>query len=223
MGSSTKKNRNSDNASILQEQNERAAKTLLHLGGIREAAAAFRFCPACASPKLYSVRDRMWVCPDCGFEYFHNVATAAGIIIEVNGSIVVLKRAKEPRKGSYALPGGFVESGERAEDAALRECREEIGWAPEKIEFLASYPNIYKYHNIPYATCDLYFSAKVPSFNSAELDIDPEETSEVLLLSADTIPWDMIAFESAQRALRKYLLSRSIGLPPRSMEWEVLE
>jgi ADP-ribose pyrophosphatase YjhB (NUDIX family) len=215
--------RYADVEEALKREAEKTKAALDRLGGIVEAGAVFKFCPACGSPRLYSARGRMWVCPDCGFEYFHNVATASGILIEARGEVVLLKRAKEPSKGKFALPGGFVDPGERAEDAALRECREELGWSPSTIEFLATYPNVYKYHGIPYATCDLYFYAHAPMVRASDFDIDPEEVSEVAFVRADAISWGDIAFESTARALRKFILAFSIGNPPRSAEWEGIE
>lgn len=47
------------------------------------------------------------------------------IIIEVGRKIVLVRR-KHPPTG-WAIPGGFIDRGERAEDAALREAREETG------------------------------------------------------------------------------------------------
>jgi ADP-ribose pyrophosphatase YjhB (NUDIX family) len=176
---------------------------------LSEAGAAFRHCPACASPFLRSERGRRWICPDCGFEYFHNVAAAAGLILERDGSILLVVRAREPARGKLALPGGFVEPGESAEEAAMRECREEIGWAPERMEFLASYPNLYRYRGIPYATCDLFFRARAPSLEASDYDCDGEETSELRFIEASRIPWADIAFGSARRALESYATFRS--------------
>ncbi|MEM1578981.1 MAG: NUDIX hydrolase [Archaeoglobaceae archaeon] len=48
-------------------------------------------------------------------------------IIPYKGKIVLIKRANDPFKGYYALPGGIVEYGESVEEAVLREVEEETG------------------------------------------------------------------------------------------------
>lgn len=49
-----------------------------------------------------------------------------GILIK-NNKILLIKRKNEPFKDKWALPGGFVEYGEKVEDAVLREFEEEVG------------------------------------------------------------------------------------------------
>jgi len=49
------------------------------------------------------------------------------VLVRRDGSIVLVRRGKEPFKGFWALPGGFVEYGETVEQAAVREAEEETG------------------------------------------------------------------------------------------------
>lgn len=163
----------------------------------------FSFCPNCGGKKIENVKMRKWRCPDCGFTLYNNVAAAVGLIIRLpDGRVLFEKRAKEPRKGFLALPGGFVDPDESAEEACVRECREEIGVEPEKIRYVASFPNSYEYKGILYKTCDLFFEAEIPE--GAELKA---QEGEVLAFepmragSEDEIEQIPLAFESARLAL----------------------
>jgi 8-oxo-dGTP diphosphatase len=60
--------------------------------------------------------------------------TVDGVIIH-NKQILLIKRKNHPFKSKWALPGGFVEYGEKTEDAVLREIFEETGLLT-KIDFL---------------------------------------------------------------------------------------
>jgi len=52
--------------------------------------------------------------------------TVDGILIK-NGSILLIQRKHSPFQGTWALPGGFVEYGEKTENAMIREMSEETG------------------------------------------------------------------------------------------------
>lgn len=52
--------------------------------------------------------------------------TVDGVLMR-DKKILLIKRKNEPFKGKWALPGGFVEYGEKVEDAVIREFREEVG------------------------------------------------------------------------------------------------
>ena len=58
-------------------------------------------------------------------ERHRNPIPTIDVIIEQNSRILMIRRKNEPYKGCLALPGGFVDEGERIEDAARREANEE--------------------------------------------------------------------------------------------------
>ena len=66
-------------------------------------------------------------CPRCGFIAYRNPAPACGVVIEKHGSVLLARRAHEPRLGCWGIPAGFMEYGEHPESTAVREAREETG------------------------------------------------------------------------------------------------
>lgn len=54
-------------------------------------------------------------------------------------STVLIQRKNDPYKGSWALPGGFVEWGETVESAVLREVKEETGLEVDLIALVGVY------------------------------------------------------------------------------------
>lgn len=52
---------------------------------------------------------------------------AVGVVCLRGDEVLLIRRGTPPRTGEWSLPGGRIEPGERAIDAALRELREETG------------------------------------------------------------------------------------------------
>lgn len=73
-------------------------------------------------------------------EYKNPALTVDTIIVEDN-SIVLIKRLNNPYKDHWAIPGGFVEYGEKVEDAAIREAKEETGLNIELTRLVGIYSN----------------------------------------------------------------------------------
>lgn len=97
------------------------------------------YCPICRAPlvrRLEGGRLRP-ACDQCGYVHFVNPVPGVGIVIEAEGGIVLIQRGHPPHKGEWALPSGFVEADERAEQAAIREAEEETGLKVTISELLA--------------------------------------------------------------------------------------
>ncbi len=69
------------------------------------------------------------VCPACGWIYFADPKVAVAALIEVDGQVLLVRRAVDPFRGCWTLPAGFVDAGEDPVDAVRRECLEETGLA----------------------------------------------------------------------------------------------
>lgn len=67
------------------------------------------------------------VCPRCGQVVFLDPKVAAVVLISLDGKLVLVRRGIEPALGRWSFPSGYVDRGERVEDAAVREVLEETG------------------------------------------------------------------------------------------------
>lgn len=171
----------------------------------------FNFCPECGSRNIQTkMNGRKWQCDDCGFDLYNNVASATGVILTNDrGEVLFEKRAKEPRKGFLALPGGFTNPDETAEQAVARECLEETGLKIKDVRYLCSFPNDYEYRSIHYKTCDLFFTAALPE--GQELKKQEGEVADFLWKKIETVQ-DVenagLAFESSVRTLKFWIESK---------------
>lgn len=101
----------------------------------------WKYCPECTKP-LQSIigQDKVErpTCPDGHFTHYNNPDAAAGAIVRKNGKYLVLRRAINPAKGEWELPGGFIKSGETAEETVVREVQEETGLTTKIIRCLGT-------------------------------------------------------------------------------------
>ena len=158
----------------------------------------FNYCPSCGAKDVIFDGVKTINCKECSFTFFQNVAAAAAVILEYDKKILLTVRGEEPGIGKLDLPGGFVDPKESAEDAVKREIKEELKIEIGTLEYFGSSPNIYKYKDVVYNVCDLFFFSRITSLPT---DFNRAEIAELILLKPSEIPIGKAAFESTRKCL----------------------
>jgi NAD+ diphosphatase len=166
----------------------------------------FLNCPSCKSDNIRFDGLKKYSCPDCGWVYFQNTAASVGGILEYEGKILVVTRNREPKKGMFDFPGGFVDPDETAEEALIREVCEELGVILDNPQYLCTAPNTYLYKGIEYTTCDIFFTAKLESIDFV---VQKSEIATFSWLLTKDLDPDKFGFESMKKAINIYLQRRN--------------
>ena len=66
----------------------------------------------------------------------HPVVAVAAVVFNPQNRLLLVRRGKEPGKGSWGIPGGAVELGEKLKDAVKRELLEETGIVVDPIQVI---------------------------------------------------------------------------------------
>ena len=85
------------------------------------------FCSNCGEKNKFGEKDgnNRFYCSHCNTIHYENPKPTATLVCPKSNSILLVKRAVEPGKGLWGLPGGFIERGESLEAGAARELLEE--------------------------------------------------------------------------------------------------
>jgi len=163
-----------------------------------------KYCPQCGGKLQEEFRHGRYrpVCENCGFVIYLDPKVGAGVIVEIAGRVVLVRRAMEPKRGWWSLPSGFVEYDERPEEAAVREAREETGLEVELDNLLGVYS--FGREAGSRGVLVLYAAHVV----SGELRAG-DDAQEVGLFGPEELPAD-IAFVTHDQALREWRRAQAI-------------
>jgi len=126
--------------------------------------------------------------PDDGRWYPQTPIAAVGAVVFKEGKILAIKRGQEPSKGKWSIPGGRIELGETAYEAARREVREECSIDVQIERVLDSANNIIrdengriKYHFVIIDMLARYVSGEIKAQSDAEECkwVTPQELTEL--------------------------------------------
>lgn len=168
---------------------------------------AFRFCPRCATGSAH-VGNIPFRCNVCGLTlYFGPVGAVGALVVNENNEVLLVRRARDPGKGMFGLPGGFIDRDETAEDALIREVREETQLEIRDIRLTLTYPNHYQYGGITVPVLDLFFECQVVDPSVIEL-VDGELAGYCWTNPTDD-QLSQMAFESNRRAIQHWIARKS--------------
>jgi ADP-ribose pyrophosphatase YjhB (NUDIX family) len=128
---------------------------------------------------------------------FINPKPCVAVIISQGDKILLARRASEPAKGMWDLIGGFIDVDESAEDAVIRETKEETGLDVIVKKYLGSISDVYGETNS--TTLNFCFLAQVKK-GSPKADSD---VVELKWFSKNEIPENM-AFAHQIRAIELF-------------------
>ena len=166
-------------------------------------AEAYKYCQICGKPNP-NPGAIPFKCEHCDFAaFFGPVAAVGGILVDSQQRALLVRRARDPGKGKWGLPGGFVDPDEEIETALLREIKEEIGLDVDHCEYLMSFPNQYNYHGIVAPVIDLFYVCHVEG--TPEITLAPDELEHFVWDHPQTEHLENMAFHSNRVAIERWL------------------
>jgi 8-oxo-dGTP diphosphatase len=165
------------------------------------------YCVKCGSelvPRVIEGRE-VEACPNDDFVLWHDPKVSTAVVIEVDGGVLLGRRAIEPGLGLWCLPGGFVNDDESPWDAAARECREEICAEVEQTRLIGVY-HVRKQDA----------ASMIGIAYQARLAVDARPSAGTEMLEVGVFPPDSLpplAFPSHRRVLADYMDPTSRAQP----------
>ena len=133
-------------------------------------------------------------CTVCDLIHYTNPKIICGTIPVRGESVLLCKRAIEPRYGKWTLPGGFMENGETVSQGAFRETLEETNTEVEMEE-------LYAIFNVPQINqVYMLYLAKVVADDYSSTS----ESLDVKFFTENEIPWDDLAFPFVPKVLKSF-------------------
>lgn len=137
-------------------------------------------------------------CRRCGWTFYGNpIPAAVGLVIR-DGRVLLARRAAAPYRGTWDLPGGFLEAGETPARALARELLEELGARVRSARFLDFFTETYGRRGFPILAA--VFRVRLGPGRLRQ----GSDVSEIRWFSRRRLPYREIAFPSVRRALRRF-------------------
>lgn len=164
--------------------------------------ASWRHCPRCGAAIEPLDGGARIECPNCGLRHYaSSKPTASGLVLDDAGRILLARRAIEPDKGKWDLPGGFLQEGEEPRDALVRELEEETSMRIEPVAFFDVVVDRYGEDEDAQYTLNLYWTCRVVSGEPNPAD----DVAELSWFGRDELPPpEELAFSNNEQILSRW-------------------
>ncbi len=139
---------------------------------------------------------------------YRNPTPTVDTIIQRDSRILLVKRRNDPFKGYLVLPGGFVNEGERVEDAAKREVKEETSLNIELLDILGVYSDPTR--DPRGHMMSTVFISKISSHNDKVDAVAQDDASAIEWISLEVIDTRNVGFDH-KRIISDYKTWKTSG------------
>lgn len=140
--------------------------------------ADVRFCSVCGTELADSSEFTARECPHCHKMFFPRIEPCVIVLVSW-GDKILLARHVQRNQDIYACIAGFIESGESAEQAVVREIMEETGLTVRNVRYRGS-------QSWPFP--DQLMLAFTAEYESGEIHLQPDEIADAQWFSRDDCP-----------------------------------
>lgn len=162
-----------------------------HLDWVRQ----HRFCGQCGQPVTQVAGEFAKQCQPCRLRFYPRISPCIIVLITRGREVLLAQGEKHREQGWYSTLAGFIESGESAEQAVIREVKEEVNVELQNLQYLNSqawpFPN----------QLMLGYQAE---YSGGEIIAAPGEIADARWFDIDALPKVPPAISIAGWMIRRY-------------------
>lgn len=144
----------------------------------------YTYCPRCATPLIdkYVYNALRSTCPQCNFILFLEPKVVVVVVVQRGDTVLLGRRNMEPARGMWSFVSGYVDRGEKVEEAAIREVKEETNLNVQLDELLG----VFSEQGNPHVV--IAYHASIKDNDISGLTAQLEEVSELAFFPRDYLP-----------------------------------
>jgi 8-oxo-dGTP diphosphatase len=148
------------------------------------AENVYTYCPRCATPlaETFVYNALRATCPQCNFILFLEPKVVTVVVIQRGDTVLLGRRNMEPARGMWSFVSGYVDRGEKVEEAAIREVKEETNLDVQLDKLLG----VFSEQGNPHVV--IAYCANIKHNDISGLTAQLDEVSELAFFPLDCLP-----------------------------------